>query len=198
MARNNISFLQDTEEDEHERYQPGTLFSKKSSTTPYLFEPSRPITNRTQVGLNKETVPVFPTGRFCECNHCGEKNDIVCCKWSEKIRTKMDCDQHSCITKTESFKTLILRKDVLQLAFQRTLALRKKRRKSSKSDIFSKETARFTAYGQFVFWIHTHLGQNIRKILPTCVYKAIRTEYPSEDGTYTEFTPGINDDIFID
>ena len=97
-----------------------------------------------------------------------------------------------------SFKNLILLKDVLHLAYLRTAALRKKRRKMTRS-VFDNHAARFMAYGQFIFWIHNyHLGQSVRKILPTCVYTAIRKKYPSADGTYSEFKASQNIDIFID
>ena len=42
------------------------------------------------------------------------------------------------------------------------------------------------------------LGESIRKILPNCVYNAIRQTFPSHDCGYTDFRPSDNDDIFID
>ena len=84
------------------------------------------------------------------------------------------------------------------MSFRRTQVIKKKRRKQ-RSDAFDNKARRWTAYGQFVFWIHAGpIGESVRKVLPSCVYNAIRSKFPSNDGMYSDFAAGINDDIFIE
>ena len=53
--------------------------------------------------------------------------------------------------------------------------------------IFFVDLLRYAAYRQLCWWIHTRLGKGLRRIIPACVVKKIREEYPSADGSYTGF-----------
>ena len=104
----------------------------------------------------------------------------------------------NCITDTSTFRVLCLNEEVLKVSFQRMLAIRKKRRKPSRED-FDNSARRWSAYSQFVFWIHEGpIGEEVRKLLPSCVYNTIRKEFPSVDGIYTDFQPHDSDRILID
>lgn len=46
---------------------------------------------------------------------------------------------------------------------------------------------RYAAYWKFVWFVRTHLGRGVRKVVPACVVKKIREAYPSPDGTYVGF-----------
>ena len=46
---------------------------------------------------------------------------------------------------------------------------------------------RYAAYRQFGWRIHARLGKGVRRIIPACVVKKIRGEYPSADSCYTGF-----------
>lgn len=53
--------------------------------------------------------------------------------------------------------------------------------------ISSRSNYRYAGYRQFTWWVHKRLGRYVRKVIPACVVKAIRTVYPNADGNYTGF-----------
>ena len=57
---------------------------------------------------------------------------------------------------------------------------------------------RYSAYRQFTWWVHGHLGKTIRRVIPSCAAKKIRGVFPSEDGSYTGYFPGDDDDSAFD
>ncbi len=107
-------------------------------------------------------------------------------------------DVCKCITELDSFKTVCTNEEVLRTVYNVRVLTRKKRRKDRQKK-WNNKSKRFTAYGQFVFWVYGQpLGKNIHKILPNCVYNHIRLTFPSDDNNYTDFAHGANDDILID
>ena len=48
-------------------------------------------------------------------------------------------------------------------------------------------TWRLAAYHQFTWWAHGALGKKYRQVIPACVVKAIRHEFPDETGQYAGF-----------
>ena len=52
---------------------------------------------------------------------------------------------------------------------------------------------RYASYKQFTWWIHSRLGKGMRKVIPSCVVRSIRKNYPSENGVYTDFKQSEND-----
>jgi hypothetical protein len=54
---------------------------------------------------------------------------------------------------------------------------------------------RFTAYKQFIFWIHGFLGKKVRRVVSTCVVKLIRKKFPSENGEYVGFLEAAVDNL---
>ena len=53
--------------------------------------------------------------------------------------------------------------------------------------IYFPRTWRLAAYRQFTWWAHGALGKKNRRVIPACVVKAIRQEFPDETGQYARF-----------
>ena len=51
-------------------------------------------------------------------------------------------------------------------------------------------TYRYAAYRQFTWWAHNRVGRHIRRVIPACVVKKIREEFPEPDQNYTGFKSG--------
>ncbi|KAI2664086.1 P2X purinoceptor 7 [Labeo rohita] len=51
---------------------------------------------------------------------------------------------------------------------------------------------RFLAYRSFVSWCWGFLGQRIRVVLPSCVVRRIRAEFPDSQGRYVGFRPALD------
>lgn len=60
--------------------------------------------------------------------------------------------------------------------------------------IINSDSYRFAGYNQYTWWIHSHLGKGIRKVIPSCAIWAIRNTYPSEDGKYIPFMESKEED----
>ena len=48
-------------------------------------------------------------------------------------------------------------------------------------------TWRLAAYCQFTWWAHGALGEKNQRVIPACVVKATRHEFPDETGQYDGF-----------
>ena len=46
-----------------------------------------------------------------------------------------------------------------------------------------------SVYRQFTWWVHGVLGKKDPRVIPACVVKAIRNEFPEESGEYAGFKP---------
>ena len=66
------------------------------------------------------------------------------------------------------------------------------------SDLLLLRSFRHSADRQFTWWVHGHLGKTIRRVIPSCAVKKIRGVFPSEDGSYTGYIPGDDDDSAFD
>ena len=52
---------------------------------------------------------------------------------------------------------------------------------------------RYTAYTNYTLWVHGSLGHKVRRGIPTCVTKAIKTAFPSH--VYRHFEEAEDDDM---
>lgn len=187
---------------EDENYELSTISSV--STKPYMFEPTRTLTPSSNQP-NEAFLPEQDQENTCSCGKCSitgisSSFSSVCCQKSHRILSKMHAEDSNCkcIAETSAFKVVCLNEDILRVSFRRIVTIRKKRRKSSR-EVFNDSARRWTAYSQFIFWIYDGiLGESIRKVLPNCVYNAIRQTFPSLNCEYSDFRPGDNDDILID
>ena len=57
---------------------------------------------------------------------------------------------------------------------------------------------RYSAYRQFTWWVRGHLGKTIPRVIPSCAVKKIREMFPADDGIYTGFIAGDDDDSAFD
>lgn len=46
---------------------------------------------------------------------------------------------------------------------------------------------RYAAYKQFTYYSHHKLGKKVRKVVPACAVKAIRTQFPEPNNIYVGF-----------
>ena len=100
----------------------------------------------------------------------------------------------NCITKNSGFQSLCLDDDVLRVAYLQIRSEQKKRRKSVAQN-YDNKARRWLSYKQCVFWIYEQtIGENIHKLLPSCVYASIRKKYPAFEGeNNTHFKMGENE-----
>ena len=52
---------------------------------------------------------------------------------------------------------------------------------------YENKNYRFAAFKQYISWIYTRLGRNIRQVIPACIVWEIRKKFPSDDGEYVPF-----------
>lgn len=142
-------------------------------------------------------------GDWCQCGKCSPSLDMrfvecVCCRdfqdpsVGQNLQTLLaECDPaftvtgpYQCITNHPAFPTICLYRRNLQHEIHRY----------SKEFCFRRQNAndnrllRYISYREFVRWVHGKLGRHIRKVIPACVVKAIRTAFPKLDQeTYEGF-----------
>jgi hypothetical protein len=58
-------------------------------------------------------------------------------------------------------------------------------------NIMDNANYRYHAYRCYIQFMHGHLGQHNRKVIPACVVTHIRTRYPDASNPYIGFRPAI-------
>lgn len=163
-----------------------------SGLTPYQFEPSaKRLQNETLVReLDFTGRANSPSSDWCNCGECilmHTDMECHCCNESEIITNIRGSDD--CITHHASFESVVINIDALNTARHHLIlnAISNDCKKYLKSN--NKRVRRHIAYKQFVFWMNswTTLGKKNRKGIPSCVVKAVRSEFPEQGGTYTGF-----------
>ena len=105
----------------------------------------------------------------CICNKC--------LNMDTSIENKC-CRRTTCVTTTEPFETIVLDRDILSVAIV------------NRSDDFADEpdyspsSYRKAAYRQWTMWQIGSTGQGNRRVIPSCVVRAVRNRYPAPDGIY--------------
>ena len=107
----------------------------------------------------------------------------ICAKCSSMplLEENVCCRSNPCITTTESFETIVVNRDILSVAIVH------------RSDVYSEDPEyastdyRKAAYRQWTMWRCGYLGRRNRKVVPSGVVWAVRSEYPAPDGCYLGF-----------
>lgn len=63
---------------------------------------------------------------------------------------------------------------------------------------FLRRSLRHAAYRQLSWWVHGYLGKSIWRVIPSCVVKKIRAEFPAQNGLYTGYRGEEEDDSAFD
>ena len=125
---------------------------------------------------------------WCSCSKCSSMESSAecrCCKeFADLLGEKLT--NNTCITENEYFELVFLQKPVLETAYMQN---RHYNKKYSNMVSISNKSYRFTGYRQYTAWVHyfERLGHWRRVVIPSCVVNKIRSNFPSEDGTYTGF-----------
>ena len=60
-------------------------------------------------------------------------------------------------------------------------------------DNFSKQSLRYDAYKQFIWWKFKHLGKGNRRVIPSCSFWKIRNYFPELNAEYINYSEGNKD-----
>ena len=123
---------------------------------------------------------------WCRCTNCQKMNTVresVCCHDLSESEARGVPDDIICLTDHPNFPANNLNPDVLRSA----LLARSDILKEAIKDPIDNKLYRFQAYRQVTYWLHERLGKSIRRVIPSCVVKAIRTAYPEASGQYRGF-----------
>ncbi|XP_040068408.1 P2X purinoceptor 7-like [Ixodes scapularis] len=173
------------------------LPAKRRKVLPYACDPSATSdSNETPTEPAAESSPdALPRSdrrrllntRWCCCeSRCGTMStpvESVCCK--EQCKVKEKAGSLPCITAHRLFELYCLDRDILDLEYKKLRVCRPLSTRNIK-EINAKY--RYTAYCQFVWWIHGRLGKENRVTLPSCVVTRVRKEFPAPNpADYTGF-----------
>ena len=128
-------------------------------------------------------------GEWCQCERCeamDTADECLCCREIANVTRKMNIGEENeikCITEHFEFEIICLHPAVLRTA----LIGRSDIRCDDLRDPIPNETFRLQGYRQFTYWVHDRLGKAVRRVIPACVVKTIRREFPNEEGIYVGF-----------
>lgn len=109
--------------------------------------------------------------------------ESVCCQEQKKVKEM--AGSLPCITEHRLFELYCLNQDILDLEYKK---LRVCRPLSTRNIKQINAKYRYTAYCQFVWWVHGKLGKENRVTLPSCVVTRVRKEFPAPNpADYTGF-----------
>ena len=157
---------------------------------PYSFEPEYTedeLRERKTVRENRQPQIGIDVGDdntdWCFCSKCVNDSSItelVCCL-SPKISSDENFENKVCITETDTFKTICLNKNVLEVALESWNDLR------GDNKNYKNNNYRFISYRQYILWSHGHMGKRNRVPLPVCVLKRIREVFPDPENCYIPY-----------
>ena len=128
-------------------------------------------------------VPVT-VDQWCSCENCIEmENDFEreCCRTNAEQIVGDRFGVERCISRTEAFRDVCLNTNVLEAGIGAWRSF------TDEPLQINNRSYRFIAYRQYISWIFGWLGRDVRKVIPSCVVKKIRTTFPAEDGVYIPF-----------
>lgn len=128
---------------------------------------------------------------WCFCSNCSimeSELESYCCRESSLIVDGVIGQTgKSCVTHVEIFKKAIEDEDMLKLQANGLADV-----KRHKDGTIREESLRYTAYSTFLQICNLRFcGRGVRYVLPACVVKRIRELFPSPDGQYKDFIPGL-------
>lgn len=127
---------------------------------------------------------------WCKCSGCvlmPTEKECVCC-WENQNISVIRCE-NSCITTHDSFEQIILNLDSLNIVRHNLILQCKSNAEKEKYRTISNKLWRHMAYKNFVFWINswTTIGRHNRIVIPACVVRQVRENFPEENNDYTGF-----------
>ncbi|XP_068733080.1 P2X purinoceptor 7-like [Montipora capricornis] len=169
-----------------------------SGVQPFQFEPTyppgeEPVDSEEETGDEGDSGANFDNRvgntEWCICGgNCvpmSTADECFCCQELEVLNQKFDESGVECITDHAKFRIGCVDTDVLNTAL---VAIHNARCNPLPEPIENR-TWRLAAYRQFTWWVHGVLGRKNRRVIPGCVVKAIRNEFPEESGEYAGFKP---------
>ncbi|KAK3086150.1 hypothetical protein FSP39_014353 [Pinctada imbricata] len=114
-------------------------------------------------------------------------NWCVCgrCSVLETERMNICCKKENCVTKTNIFKDMCLNENVIEIA-----GILNYCELFHDSPSFKQSHYRNQSYRFYVLWQYGKLGKGNRVCPPACVVSAIRSKFPSVDGSYSGYDSG--------
>ena len=89
-----------------------------------------------------------------------------------------------CISNSETFEILCLRKEVLENTITAINEL------AGETRSFENKNYRYASYWQFIWWIYTKLGKGVRRVIPSCVVLKICQNFPEDSDQYVPYKQG--------
>ena len=128
---------------------------------------------------------------WCTCNQCitmDSEIECYCCRESSLVSDSVLKETNEeCVIKVGLFVKTIEDAEILELQANGQSGISR-----DKTGKITSEGLRYTAYVTFLQICSLRFcGKGRRYALPSCVVKRIRELYPSPDGQYTEFQPGL-------
>ncbi|XP_066933254.1 uncharacterized protein [Clytia hemisphaerica] len=118
--------------------------------------------------------PVILAPSWCKCGKCKEMPALI---------ENKCCMRKHCVSKLTKFNKYCLDEDLLVLNIKARCDIR--------ADVWNFETRelRKAAYRQFTLWKYGRLGNNNRRVVPSCCVLKVRSEFPSPNGIYLGYKP---------
>ncbi|XP_057302765.1 P2X purinoceptor 7-like [Hydractinia symbiolongicarpus] len=127
---------------------------------------------------------------WCTCTCCVIYNcfTLVECKCCQEFFNLLNdkLNDNKCITMHKDFEILCLNRTVLETA---SIRHRRYQKKYNELSTYTNKEMRYTSYRQYTAWVHYYerLGKGCRVVIPACVVRKIREEFPDSDRKYTGF-----------
>ncbi|XP_075554941.1 P2X purinoceptor 7-like [Dermacentor variabilis] len=171
----------DSDLDERPTERPRTIKAYAYDPSASLSETDDESPQQSPSAVPRESGPAT----WCCCgDRCADMptaREKTCCK--EQDRVAKATEHYECITKHPLFDLYCLNEHVLELEYIKLQYYNPYR--VGQRDQHDKY--RYTAYRQFVWWIHGRLGQGRRVVIPSYVVHRLREEFPSRSGQYTGY-----------
>ena len=186
-----ISFSDETSDDDFDVEWENDFLDNKGSNA-FAFEPEYPeheieerltayLREREHDGGDEPLIIEQSDENWCTCENCVHVPNIperLCFQSTSEEIIGGKIDNKKCISLTDAFHDVCLNKNVLETA------LGTWREFTDEELGISNKSYRFIAYRQFISWIFGWIGEDARKVIPSCGVNKIRMEFPAPDNIY--------------